>query len=141
MPFDFEGSSGTWKVMKTSDNYPQVMQKLGMSAGDPEKLMQIEVWAEVKDLGDNKYSFKSKMMGLEMGNTFKLGEECEETDFAGNKRRVTFTVEGDDLVAVYPNYDGQGLQVRQTRTRTDQNTMRMTHKIDELEGWTEAKKM
>ncbi|CAH1243586.1 Hypp7126 [Branchiostoma lanceolatum] len=140
MPFDFEGSSGTWKVMKTSDNYPQVMQKLGMSPGNLEKLMQIGVWSEVKDLGD-KYSFKSKMMGLEMDNTFKLGEECEQTDFAGTKRKVTFTVEGDDLVAVYPNFDGQGLHVRQTRTRTDQNTMRMTFKIGELVGWNEAKKM
>ncbi|XP_019632437.1 PREDICTED: uncharacterized protein LOC109476049 isoform X1 [Branchiostoma belcheri] len=139
MPFDVNKSTGKWKHGENSDNYKQIMEKLGVPP---------EMWDQLKDaefpvnssLSGNVMTSKLEFMGKTIENTLTLGVEGEETDPMGMKRKVTYTMEGEDLVSVYQNYDGKGLTVHMTRHFVDDNTIRVTFKVGDLEGWATEKR-
>ncbi|XP_066297843.1 fatty acid-binding protein, liver-like [Branchiostoma lanceolatum] len=139
MPFDLEKISGTYKITGQSDNFGEIMQKLGVQPDALKKLLASEITKEVTVSG-NTFTDKT-ILGRECANTHTLGQESEETDAAGHKRKVTYTVEGDYLVYVYPDYDGNGLVVRQTLKWTDDKTILHGYKVGDQEGWTEAQKI
>ncbi|CAH1243067.1 Hypp7029 [Branchiostoma lanceolatum] len=140
MPFDLERSSGTWKIGKHSDNFKEIMMKLGVPAEALDMLITSEVSVECTVSG-NTFTDKSTMLGKTTVNTFTFGEECEETDHTGTKRKVTYTMEGDSMVFVYPNHDGKGLVVRQAMRWTDDKTIRHEYKVGDLEGWAEGQRV
>ncbi|XP_019632435.1 PREDICTED: fatty acid-binding protein 1, liver-like [Branchiostoma belcheri] len=139
MPFDVNKSTGKWKHGENSDNYKQIMEKLGVPS---------EMWDQLKDaefpvnssLSGNVMTSKVEAMGKTIENTFTLGVEGEETDPMGTKRKVTYTMEGEDLVSVYPSHDGKGLTVTTRRHFVDDNTIRVAFKVGDLEGWATSKR-
>ncbi|KAI8486302.1 hypothetical protein Bbelb_360180 [Branchiostoma belcheri] len=104
--------AGKWKYDSYSDNYPQVMEKLG-------------------DVMTSKVVYDGKTIE----NSLTLGVEGEENDLSGKKKRVIWTLEGDSLVSVHPDHDGKGLSVRTDRQYVDDDTIRTTIKAGDLEGW------
>nr|AAT38124.1 liver-basic fatty acid binding protein [Branchiostoma belcheri tsingtauense] len=140
MPFDLAKGTGTWKGTKRSDNYGEIMTKMGIPAEAQAMLKDAEIPLEITVSG-NTFTSKGTMLGKTATNTFTIGEECEETDPTGNKRKVTYTMEGDTLVSVHPNHDGKGLVVRQTRRWLDDKTTRTEYKCGDLEGFTEMQKI
>eukprot|EP00058_Branchiostoma_floridae_P018413 XP_002603902.1 hypothetical protein BRAFLDRAFT_102260 [Branchiostoma floridae] len=140
MPFDLERGTGTWKLSKYSDNFGEIMVKLGVPAEYMDTFKAIEVCIECTVSG-NTFTDKVTMMGKTTINTYTLGEECEETDHTGTKRKVTYTMDGDTLAHVYPNHDGKGLVVRQTLRWIDDKTLHRTYNVGDLEGWSEGQKV
>ncbi|CAH1264109.1 Hypp2891 [Branchiostoma lanceolatum] len=75
-------------------------------------------------------------MGKQQETTLTLGVEGEEHDpIAGKKRRVTYTIEGDYLVSVFPDYNGSGTSMRLSRHFVDEDTIHTGVKFGDLEGW------
>ncbi|XP_066297873.1 fatty acid-binding protein, liver-like [Branchiostoma lanceolatum] len=145
MPFDLERSSGTWKIGKHSDNFKETRYlKMSDSLGVPAEALDMLITSEVTvecTVSGNTFTDKSTMLGKTTVNTFTFGEECEETDHTGTKRKVTYTMEGDSMVFVYPNHDGKGLVVRQAMRWTDDKTIRHEYKVGDLEGWAEGQRV
>ncbi|CAH1243503.1 Hypp7105 [Branchiostoma lanceolatum] len=124
MPFPVEKSCGTWKHDRHSDNYPQIMEKLGIPAEIVQKLEEATVSANYS-LSGNKFTAKFEIMGKQHESTFTLGVEGEEHDpTVGRKRKITYTIEGDHLVSVYPDYNGSGTSLRLSRHFVDNDTIR-----------------
>ncbi|XP_078574657.1 fatty acid-binding protein Fh15-like [Branchiostoma floridae x Branchiostoma japonicum] len=136
MPFPVEKSCGTWKHGKHSDNYQEIMEKLGLPA-EMFKKMQESSFPVSSSLSGDKFTSKVEFMGKSRESTFTFGVEGEEDDMStGKKRKVTYTMEGDNLVSVYPDHDGKGTSVRLSRHFVDDNTIRTDIKVGDLEGWT-----
>ncbi|XP_078575221.1 fatty acid-binding protein, adipocyte-like [Branchiostoma floridae x Branchiostoma japonicum] len=140
MPFNIPEGKGTWKLAKHSDNYPEIMAKMGIPPQVQQVMKDAEVTMETTVSGKTLTN-KRTILGRTTENTIILGEECEEMDPNGTKRKVTCTLEGDTLVFVYPNHDGKGLEVRQTLRWEGDNTMRMEYKVGDLEGSAEMQKI
>ncbi|XP_066297840.1 fatty acid-binding protein, liver-type-like [Branchiostoma lanceolatum] len=139
MPFDVNKSSGTWKHGENSDNYMKIMEKLGVPAEMWDQLKAAE-WPVNSSLSGNVMTSKVDFQGKTIENKFTMGEEGEETDPMGTKRKVIYTMEGDNLVSVYPNHDGKGLSVHTSRHFVDDNTIHVTMKVGDLEGWATSKR-
>ncbi|KAI8514610.1 calycin super [Branchiostoma belcheri] len=140
MPFDVKKFTGTWKHGECSDNYKQIMEKLGLLPPEMlDQMMGLEFPVH-SSLSGNAITMKMTSMGKTVENTCTLGVECEETDPRGTKRKVTFTMEGDSLISVYPNHDGKGLSVRNSSHFVDDNTMHVAFKVGDLEGWSTYKR-
>ncbi|CAH1253359.1 Hypp1157 [Branchiostoma lanceolatum] len=135
MPFSVEKLCGTWKVGSQSDNFTQIMEKLGVPAEMIQKLREVKVPMNASLAGD-KLKYKMEFMGKQQETTFNLGVEGEEDDpLVGGKRRVIYTIEGDHLVAVYPDYNGSGTSVRISHHLVDDDTIHTDMKAGDLEGW------
>ncbi|XP_078674386.1 fatty acid-binding protein 12-like [Branchiostoma floridae x Branchiostoma belcheri] len=140
MPFDVKKFTGTWRHGECSDNYKQIMGKLGLLPPEMlDQMMGLEFPVH-SSLSGNVITMKMTSMGKTVENTHTLGVECEETDPRGTKRKVTFTMEGDSLISVYPNHDGKGLSVRNSSHFVDDNTMHVAFKVGDLEGWSTYKR-
>ncbi|XP_066299121.1 fatty acid-binding protein Fh15-like [Branchiostoma lanceolatum] len=140
MPFPVEKSCGTWKHDKNSDNYKQIMEKLGVSAEIFQKIQESTFPVNASLSGD-KYTSKVEFMGKVHESTFTLGVEGEEDDpSVGRKRKVTYTMEGDNLVSVYPDHDGSGTAVHVSRHFLDDDTIHTDVKIGDIVGWTTSKR-
>ncbi|XP_066298315.1 fatty acid-binding protein 1-like [Branchiostoma lanceolatum] len=134
MPFDVAKMSGKWKFDSFSDNYPQVMDKMGVPSDRFEKVRATEFPLDIS-LQGNVMTSKLVYLGKTIENSLTMGEEGEENDTSGKKRMVTYTLEGDCLVSVYPDHDGKGLPVHTSRHFVDDDTIRMTIKAGDVEGW------
>ncbi|XP_078657346.1 fatty acid-binding protein 1, liver-like [Branchiostoma floridae x Branchiostoma belcheri] len=134
MSFDVAKMAGKWKYDSYSDNYPQVMEKLGVPKEGFEKLRVAEFPLDIS-LSGNVMTSKVVYDGKTIENRLTLGVEGEENDLSGKKKRVTWTLEGDSLVSVHPDHDGKGLSVRTDRQYVDDDTIRTTIKAGDLEGW------
>ncbi|CAH1243505.1 fatty acid-binding protein, liver-like isoform X3 [Branchiostoma lanceolatum] len=140
MPFPVEKSCGSWKHNANSDNYQQIMEKLGVPA-EMFKTLQESTFPVNASLSGDKYTAKVEFMGKVHEDTFTLGVEGEEDDpTVGRKRKVTYTIEGDNLVSVYPDHDGSGTSIRVSRHFVDDDTLHTDIKVGDLEGWTTAKR-
>ncbi|CAH1243071.1 FABP2 [Branchiostoma lanceolatum] len=140
MPFDIAKETGTWKASGNSDNYGEILQKLGVPPDMLPKILEIEYSVEMTVSGD-KFTYKLTEFGQTSVNTFTLGVESEEQDAWGTKRMVTYSLEGDTLVNTYPSVDGKGLHFRSARRFVDDNTIRTELKVGDMEGWSEAKRV
>ncbi|XP_066298479.1 fatty acid-binding protein 12-like isoform X1 [Branchiostoma lanceolatum] len=141
MPFPVEKSCGSWKHNANSDNYQQIMEKLGVPAEKFQKL-QTGTFPVSASLSGDKYTSKVELMGEVREKTFTLGVESDDDDrLSGRKRKVTYTIEGDNLVSVFPDHDGSGTPVRVSRHFVDDDTIRTDIKVgDDLEGWVTTKR-
>ncbi|CAH1243073.1 Hypp7034 [Branchiostoma lanceolatum] len=136
MPFDVAKWNGTWKHSGRSDNYPQIMQKLGLSAEAIQKFQESEMTMGTSLSGD-VLTVKVDFIGKTVTNTNTLGVEGVEEGITGKKTQSIWTMDGDCLVALYPNFDGNGLVVSQKRSFVDDNKMLIEMKAGDLEGWVE----
>ncbi|CAH1271022.1 Hypp4534 [Branchiostoma lanceolatum] len=92
-------------------------------------------------LSGDKFTFKYEFMGIKLETTFTLGVEGEEDDSTvGGKRRVIYTIEGDHLVAVYPNRDGLGTSMRMSSHFVDDDTIHSDVQFGDLVGWIVSKR-
>ncbi|XP_035666508.1 fatty acid-binding protein 2, liver-like [Branchiostoma floridae] len=139
MPFDIGKTNGTWKVNRTSDNYIQLLGKLGVPEDIAKKSLDAEYPLQMTVSGDS-FSSKMEVMGKTVENSYTLGVEGMEQDALGKTRKVTYTQEGDCLVSVYPDYDGMGLVFRHSRRFLDDNTLHLDMTVGDLEGWSESKR-
>ncbi|XP_078657777.1 fatty acid-binding protein, adipocyte-like [Branchiostoma floridae x Branchiostoma belcheri] len=140
MPFPVDKFCGTWKHGNHSDNYPEIMEKVGVT---PEKFkkMQESSFPVNASLTGDKLCFKVEFMGKTWENNFTLGVEGEEEDaVTGRMRKVTYTIEGDNLISVYPDHDGKGLTARVCRHFVDDDTIHTDFKAGDVEGWTQSKR-
>ncbi|XP_035699830.1 fatty acid-binding protein Fh15-like [Branchiostoma floridae] len=140
MPFPVEKCCGTWKHGSNSDNFPQIMEKLGIPSEMVNKVEEAIIPSKTFLSGD-KLTITYEFLGETLESTFTLGVEGEEEDpTVGEKKKVTYTIEGDNLVAVYPDHDGKGTSVRLSRHFVDDDTMHFDIKVGDLEGWTTSKR-
>ncbi|XP_035699829.1 fatty acid-binding protein type 2-like [Branchiostoma floridae] len=140
MPFPVDKSCGTWRHGSHSDNYPQIMEKLGVPA-EMVKKIQEATFPVNHSLSGDKLTIKYEFMGKLQESTLTLGVEGEEDDpSVDRKRKVTYTMEGDNLVSVYPDRDGKGTSMRVSRHFVDDDTIHVDIKIGDLEGWTTSKR-
>ncbi|KAI8486301.1 Fatty acid-binding protein, liver-type [Branchiostoma belcheri] len=140
MPYDLAKETGNWKGCGNSDNYGEILQKLGVPPDMVPKILEIEYSVEMTVSGD-QFTYKITEFGQTSVNTFTLGVESEEQDAWGTKRMVTYSMEGDSLVNTYPSVDGKGLHFRSSRRFLDDNTIHTDLKVGDLEGWSEAKRV
>ncbi|XP_019632356.1 PREDICTED: fatty acid-binding protein, liver-like [Branchiostoma belcheri] len=122
MPYDLAKETGNWKGCGNSDNYGEILQKLGVPPDMVPKILEIEYSVEMTVSGD-QFTYKITEFGQTSVNTFTLGVESEEQDAWGTKRMVTYSMEGDSLVNTYPSVDGKGLHFRSCRRFLDDNTI------------------
>eukprot|EP00058_Branchiostoma_floridae_P018415 XP_002603904.1 hypothetical protein BRAFLDRAFT_130001 [Branchiostoma floridae] len=132
--------TGTWKASGNSDNYGEILQKLGVPPDMLPKVLEIEYSVEMSVSGDT-FTYKITEFGQTSVNTFTLGVESEEKDAWGTTRMVTYSMEGDSLVNTYPSVDGKGLKFSSARRFMDDNTIRTELKVGDLVGWSEAKRV
>ncbi|XP_078575304.1 fatty acid-binding protein, liver-like [Branchiostoma floridae x Branchiostoma japonicum] len=140
MPFDIAKETGTWKASGNSDNYGEILQKLGVPPDMLPKVLEIEYSVEMSVSGDT-FTYKITEFGQTSVNTFTLGVESEEKDAWGTTRMVTYSMEGDSLVNTYPSVDGKGLKFSSARRFLDDNTIHTELKVGDLVGWSEAKRV
>ncbi|XP_019632355.1 PREDICTED: fatty acid-binding protein 2, liver-like [Branchiostoma belcheri] len=134
MPYDLAKETGTWTSGKSSDNWGECLQKLGVPADMIEQVKNEKYVVEVTVSGDS-VTYKMTEFGETSVNTFTLGVEGDEKDSMGT-RKVTHTLEGDLLVSNYPNFDGKGMKMRTVRRWIDDNTIHAEFTIgDNLSGW------
>nr|ABF83552.1 fatty acid binding protein [Branchiostoma belcheri tsingtauense] len=139
MPFPVDKFCGTWKHGSHSDNYLQMMEKFGMSAEMLKKIQESTFPMNASLVGD-KLTFKVEFEGKTYENNFTLGVEGEEEDAtSGKKRKVTYTIEGDHLVSVYPDPDGK-VTSRVCRHFDDDDTIHTDIKAGDVEAWTKSKR-
>eukprot|EP00058_Branchiostoma_floridae_P018417 XP_002603906.1 hypothetical protein BRAFLDRAFT_102264 [Branchiostoma floridae] len=136
MPFDVAKWNGKWKHCGRSDNYQQIMEKLGVPAEAIQKFQENEMSMDVS-LSGKELTVKVDFLGKTLVNTNTLGVEGVEEGITGKKTPSIWTMEGDCLVATYPNFDGNGLVVAQKRHFIDDNKIRIDMKAGDLEGWVE----
>ncbi|XP_066285432.1 uncharacterized protein [Branchiostoma lanceolatum] len=135
MPFPVEKLCGTWKVRSLSASYPLIFEKIGVPAEMVQNLREAKIPMNASLAGD-KFTHKMEFMGKQQETTFTLGVVGEEDDpFVGGKRRVVYTIEGDHLVALYPDYNKSGTSVRLSHHLLDDNTIHTDIKAGDLEGW------
>ncbi|XP_066285391.1 fatty acid-binding protein Fh15-like [Branchiostoma lanceolatum] len=140
MPFPVEKSCGTWKHHSHSDNYPQLMEKLGVPAEMVQKIQETTIPVNHSLSGD-KFTSKFEFMGKTLENTFTLGVEGEEHDpTVDRKRKVTYTIDGENLVSVYADHDGKGTPMRVSRHFVDDDTIHIDVTVGDLDGWTISKR-
>ncbi|XP_066274352.1 fatty acid-binding protein, liver-like isoform X2 [Branchiostoma lanceolatum] len=139
MSFDIGKTNGTWRVSKTSDNYIQLLEKLGVPEDMAKKSLEAEYPLQMTVSGDT-FSSKMEVLGKTVENSYTLGAEAMEEDALGRTRKVIYTMEGDCLVSVYPDYDGAGMVFRHSRCFLDDNTLHLDMKVGDLEGWSESKR-
>ncbi|CAH1243070.1 Hypp7032 [Branchiostoma lanceolatum] len=140
MSFDIAKETGTWKASGNSDNYGEILQKLGIPPSMVPKILEMEYSVQITVSGD-KFTYKLTKFGMTSVNTFTLGVESEEQDAWGTKRMVTYSLEGDTLVNTYPSVNGKGLHFHSARRFVDDNTIRTELKVGDMEGWSEVKRV
>ncbi|XP_035699645.1 uncharacterized protein LOC118432223 [Branchiostoma floridae] len=121
MPFPVEKSCGTWKHGIHSDNYQQIMEKLGTCVIC--NSFMARPWAIFRSSGLVVFKSSSSYCIFK----FWLG-------------KVTYTMEGDNLVSVYPDHDGKGTPMRVSRRFVDDDTMHTDFSVGDLEGWVTSKR-
>ncbi|XP_019632439.1 PREDICTED: fatty acid-binding protein, intestinal-like [Branchiostoma belcheri] len=136
MPFDLAKWNGTWKQGNRSDNYQQIMEKLGVPAEGIQKFMESELSMDAT-LSGNVLTTKVGFLGKTIENSNTLGQEGKETGAMSNTIATVWSMEGDYLIAVYPDFDGKGLVVSQKRRFVDDNKIMTEMKAGDLEGWVE----
>ncbi|XP_066298156.1 uncharacterized protein [Branchiostoma lanceolatum] len=126
MPFPVEKFCGTWKAEREShsDNFSRFWEGLGIPAEMVQKMREATFRLNASLSGD-KFTFMYEIWGKQHEATFILGVEGEEGDpLVGGKRRVTYVIEGDYLVAMYPDYNGSGTAMRLSSQFIDDDTIR-----------------
>ncbi|XP_019645453.1 PREDICTED: uncharacterized protein LOC109486181 [Branchiostoma belcheri] len=140
MPFPVDKFCGTWKHGDHSDNYPQIMEKIDVTAEKFKEMKESPFPIDASLTGD-KLSFKVEFMGKTWVTNHTLEVEGEEEDaVTGKMKKVTYTIEGDKLISVYPDHDGKGLAMRFCRRFVDDDTIHVDVKAGDVEGWIQFKR-
>ncbi|KAI8486304.1 hypothetical protein Bbelb_360200 [Branchiostoma belcheri] len=101
-----------------------------------QKFMESELSMDAT-LSGNVLTTKVGFLGKTIENSNTLGAEGKETGAMSNTIATVWSMEGDYLIAVYPDFDGKGLVVSQKRRFVDDNKIMTEMKAGDLEGWVE----
>ncbi|XP_001369845.1 gastrotropin [Monodelphis domestica] len=95
--------SGKYEV-ESEKNYEAFLNQLGISKDTIEKYRNFKTLTEVVQDGNNFTWINTYPGGQIMTNKFTIGKECEMETMGGKKFKATVQMEGNKIVATFPNY-------------------------------------
>ncbi|XP_040841935.1 gastrotropin [Ochotona curzoniae] len=90
--------------MESEKNYDEFMKLLGLSSDVIEKSRNVKIVTEIKQDGQDFTWSHHASGGQVMTNKFTIGKESEIQTFGGRKFKAIVKMEGNKVVASFPNY-------------------------------------
>ncbi|XP_020848043.1 gastrotropin isoform X2 [Phascolarctos cinereus] len=95
--------TGKYEV-ESEKNYEEFLKALGLPSDVIEKYRHFKTTTEVIQDGNNFTWINNYPGGHTVTNKFTLGQEAEMETMGGKKFKATVKMEGNKIVATFPNY-------------------------------------
>ncbi|XP_027697463.1 gastrotropin isoform X1 [Vombatus ursinus] len=95
--------TGKYEV-ESEKNYEEFLKNLGLSSDIIEKYRHFKTTTEVIQDGNNFTWINNYPGGHTVTNKFTIGKESEMETMGGKKFKATVKMEGNKIVATFPNY-------------------------------------